>query len=545
MGWPDARGISDRGIDPLVWIDPYLVDVELEKPSEPTPDQLDSYLSSLGSLYTEAMRSEYPAEGLKIQGGIISVAGYDIDAVRAKAVGGIWPLAYPDLKLKEALIKEQWSRYESAIRSAIASRGTWPVLKEFFAKFGNTKPNRPYSIADLLIRQASDGPYYSAWEEEFVRVRGDWNTLMSMPERASIGMTFVGINMMIWPPGDGVSIRSMDAAATRVEAASAGFQVLGAARTDRSTASAVPKRIDTLTDIAPVRSPRALASAPENLPAAGTLGARVPDPSATTRMTADRFGTGTSSPEPQLAPDPAVQEIASKPYADKPVAPADWPLSSFQETYPLVRYSAPESPTRATENRLGAVPPTAPKPVVEKTSTAADAEPAPGSQPLATPKQKPVETGVDVINQGWGTPGYRFYGTVSKPLGVEVVVTPEMLRTGSRLTQRPAGWFELTTPNRGHLLANVLGGPNVGHNNVSLERAANSPVMSQFEQAIKNSVEKTGRPVSLVVVPKYVPGRESPESVIMSFRDATGWEMAIEIENSAQAIVTWIRGAFN
>ncbi len=70
---------------------------------------------------------------------------------------------------------------------------------------------------------------------------------------------------------------------------------------------------------------------------------------------------------------------------------------------------------------------------------------------------------------------------------------------------------------RGHLLARILGGPDIPHNLAPLLRRVNQRDMRMVEIAIRNAIREGGE-ATITVTPRYVAGRVDPESLLVSVR---------------------------
>ncbi|WP_406446379.1 DUF6531 domain-containing protein [Streptomyces sp. NBC_01613] len=137
---------------------------------------------------------------------------------------------------------------------------------------------------------------------------------------------------------------------------------------------------------------------------------------------------------------------------------------------------------------------------------------------------------------------------LNRPTGVWASLRKEMLRTGSEAgTTWTPGWRgDGTAFNeaRGHLLANILGGPGKGplarHNLVTLtQNPVNTPVMKQLEAKVFEAVKK-GENVQYSVTPHYEGTNPIPTKLNISAYGNRGFSLSEVLENPASGVRTAI-----
>ncbi|MEU9915162.1 DUF6531 domain-containing protein [Streptomyces sp. NPDC051001] len=137
---------------------------------------------------------------------------------------------------------------------------------------------------------------------------------------------------------------------------------------------------------------------------------------------------------------------------------------------------------------------------------------------------------------------------LNRPTGVWASLRREMLRTGSEAgTTRTPGWRgDGTAFNeaRGHLLANILGGPGKGplarHNLVTLtQNPVNTPVMKQIEAKVFEAV-KGGEIVQYSVKPVYGGANPVPLRLEISAHGNRGFSLTETLQNPASGVRTAI-----
>ncbi|WP_407077921.1 polymorphic toxin-type HINT domain-containing protein [Streptomyces sp. NPDC126499] len=127
------------------------------------------------------------------------------------------------------------------------------------------------------------------------------------------------------------------------------------------------------------------------------------------------------------------------------------------------------------------------------------------------------------------------YGSIDadgRRSGIVAIVTPEMIGTGTKATQRMAknlpGFVSGANGDaRGHLLPAALGGAgNVPENFVRTTAAIDNGVMNEFEKKIAEYVSGGGgRTIMYASTPLYHPGSNVAYAVHIEAFDDTGWSM--------------------
>ncbi len=136
-----------------------------------------------------------------------------------------------------------------------------------------------------------------------------------------------------------------------------------------------------------------------------------------------------------------------------------------------------------------------------------------------------------------GAPASIDYGRLNadgQAVGIEATITQDILDTGSHADRsiRPPGFTSgADNHSRGHLLARMLGGSgDEPANLVTLfQRDTNSPVMSDFEQAIYDAVT-AGEVVSYKVTSIH-DGAGMPTALAISARGSDGFRLDITLIN--------------
>lgn len=108
---------------------------------------------------------------------------------------------------------------------------------------------------------------------------------------------------------------------------------------------------------------------------------------------------------------------------------------------------------------------------------------------------------------GSGSVKYGELDSLGRTTGVEAVITPDMIGTGSpaKSSIKPAGFGGQTQGHaRGHLLGNQLGGSGSDPRNLMTiyQNPVNHPVMSSIEANVRKAVEG-GQIVNYKVTPIY------------------------------------------
>lgn len=149
----------------------------------------------------------------------------------------------------------------------------------------------------------------------------------------------------------------------------------------------------------------------------------------------------------------------------------------------------------------------------------------PGLEPATVPNA------TDTANIDYGT-----LNDIGQAQGISATLTRDLLdsKIGTKADGdiHPPGWEGgAANHSRGHLLAKWLGGSgSTKENLVTLfQRDANSPVMSDFEEAVYEAV-KAGEVVNYKVTPIY-DGAGMPVSVAMSARGSDGFKMDVTVVN--------------
>ncbi|MGW4160250.1 ricin-type beta-trefoil lectin domain protein [Streptomyces sp. NPDC004788] len=143
--------------------------------------------------------------------------------------------------------------------------------------------------------------------------------------------------------------------------------------------------------------------------------------------------------------------------------------------------------------------------------------------------------GAAVLVHNCGGGGEIDYGSIDsdgRRSGIVAIVTPEMVGTGTKATQRMAkdlpGFVSGANGDaRGHLLPAALGGAgNVPSNFVRTTAAIDNGVMNEFEKKIAEYVSGGGgRTIMYASTPLYHPGDNVAYAVHIEAFDDTGWSM--------------------
>ena len=134
--------------------------------------------------------------------------------------------------------------------------------------------------------------------------------------------------------------------------------------------------------------------------------------------------------------------------------------------------------------------------------------------------------------------------------GIRATITPGMVRAAekdelgspAKSSIRPPGFDQLPSRNRarGHLLGRQLGGTgDLESNLVALyQRAANSPVMRDYETMVANAVED-GETIDYEVTPIYDGPRDkgAPRAIRIKATGDHGFRLDVQIANTVKATV--------
>jgi hypothetical protein len=140
--------------------------------------------------------------------------------------------------------------------------------------------------------------------------------------------------------------------------------------------------------------------------------------------------------------------------------------------------------------------------------------------------------------------------TTGQRSGITATITPGMVRAAekdelgspAKSSIRPPGFDKLPSRNRarGHLLGRQLGGSgDLAANLVALyQRAANSPVMRDYETMVANAVED-GETIDYEVTPVYdgPTDKGAPRAIRIKAKGDHGFRLDVQIANTVKATV--------
>lgn len=144
------------------------------------------------------------------------------------------------------------------------------------------------------------------------------------------------------------------------------------------------------------------------------------------------------------------------------------------------------------------------------------------------------------VDKSFPDGGWIKYGKLDdlgRPTGVEAYITPDMIGTGSKASGsiHPPGWSgdgALYNESRGHLLGNQLGGSgSLKENLITLQQnPANSPVMRDFETAVRDAVE-SGEPVHYKSIPDYDGDNLVARGVTLTGKGDKSYDLGVTVLN--------------
>lgn len=139
------------------------------------------------------------------------------------------------------------------------------------------------------------------------------------------------------------------------------------------------------------------------------------------------------------------------------------------------------------------------------------------------------------VKEGSGSVKYGALDSLGRTTGVEAVITPDMIGTGSpaKSSIRPAGFGgQAQGYARGHLLGNQLGGSSNDPRNLMtiFQNPVNHPVMSSIEANVRKAVEG-GQFVNYKVTPIYNGNNLIPRGITIQATGDDGFYIYQKILN--------------